>query len=633
MNQLNIADSLVSGSSQWKDLINDLGPFDGRAALAWRIALLCAITTAVGMMYQIPLISLSGYLIVYFMKRDAVVNIITGISLLAFLPFLIGLLVLVINLTGKSTIYLMIAMIASSYFFLYIGAATKIGRKSGIIAFIVVFILSLTVKSPFGDATTFALRQVWAVAGLPMIFLIVFNLFFGFSPVMLLRTTVINRLKVAESSTENNELSILNEMIGGGNSRVVSQAGLIRLLRLVPSSSARQILADARASYLLMLSVATLPLSLDVQRRSLLSDQIRAAHSALTVGENPPLPDPSLIATATSDAEKQAWYALGILGGNPETKNVAAPKSPFLAHDAFTNPAYSRHALKTTLAAMICFFIYTSIDWQGIHTAMVTCYVAALSTTGDTVHKLVLRISGSLVGAVLGMASILFIIPHLHGIEELMVLIFFGTFIGAWVTTGPARISYAGVQITIAFLLTVLQGFDTGDHLGTGWDRIVGILLGNIIVYLVFTRIWPVPVDVDVRAKISQALSHIAHLARLTPPDRSYAVDSVSTVEALTYKGEQALRLARYEPSMLRLDASKGTKLYHALTGTKLLNREVWLSRDEDLGSTAALIDELVPHFQSVGTLWNDRSPTLESTAPPEKVGGYLQLISEAAQR
>jgi multidrug resistance protein MdtO len=627
-----MADSSVSVSSQWKDLIDDLRPFDGRAALAWRIALLCAITTAVGMMYQLPLIALSGYSIVYFMKRDAMINIITGIVLFAFFPFIIGLLVLVINLAGNSTIYLMIAMIASSYFFLYIGAATKIGRKSGIIAFIVVFILSLTVKSPFGDATTFALRQVWAVAGLPMIFLVLFNLFLGFSPVTLLRATVIDRLKAAESALEANELSRLNSLIGGGNSRVVSQAGLIRLLKLVPSSSARQIVADARASYTLMLSIAALPLPLDVHPRSLLSDQIRAAHSALATGKSPPLPDPSLMATASSDAEKQAWYALGTLGGNPETKIVPAPKSPFLAPDAFTNPAYSRHALKTTLAAMICFFIYTSIDWQGIHTAMVTCYVAALSTTGDTVHKLVLRIGGSLVGAALGMASILFVIPHLHGIEELMVLIFVGTFIGAWVTIGSARISYAGVQITIAFLLTVLQGFDTGDHLGTGWDRIVGILLGNVIVYLVFTRIWPVPVDVDVRAKISQALTFIAHLARLTPPDRACAVDSVSIVEALCYRGEQALRLVRYEPSMLRLNANKANTLYQALTGTTLLNREVWLSRDEDLGSTAALIDDLVPHFQPAGTPWNDRNSTSESVAPPEKVVGYLQQISEAAR-
>ncbi|MFX5785415.1 hypothetical protein ABTE36_23260, partial [Acinetobacter baumannii] len=43
---------------------------------------------------------------------------------------------------------------------------------------------------------------------------------------------------------------------------------------------------------------------------------------------------------------------------------------PLLAADAFSNPAYVRFALKTTLAVVICYLIYTSLDWFSVHTAL-----------------------------------------------------------------------------------------------------------------------------------------------------------------------------------------------------------------------------------------------------------------------
>jgi multidrug resistance protein MdtO len=67
---------------------------------------------------------------------------------------------------------------------------------------------------------------------------------------------------------------------------------------------------------------------------------------------------------------------------------------------------------------MICCLVYTGIDWQGIHTAMVTCFVAAQGTTAETVHKLALRVLGCLVGAAMGIAAILFVIPHLRSVRS-----------------------------------------------------------------------------------------------------------------------------------------------------------------------------------------------------------------------
>lgn len=55
---------------------------------------------------------------------------------------------------------------------------------------------------------------------------------------------------------------------------------------------------------------------------------------------------------------------------------------------------------------------------------MVTCYVASLGTIGETTHKLMLRICGCLLGAAMGVAAIVFVIPHLTSVGGLMALVF-----------------------------------------------------------------------------------------------------------------------------------------------------------------------------------------------------------------
>ncbi|HGS4463489.1 TPA: hypothetical protein ACMDOB_003376, partial [Vibrio metschnikovii] len=73
------------------------------------IALLCALVTAVGMMFQIPEAAISCYLVIFLMKPDAVVNIVTGFGFLILLPGLIAFLVWLINLTNGSTMHIMAA--------------------------------------------------------------------------------------------------------------------------------------------------------------------------------------------------------------------------------------------------------------------------------------------------------------------------------------------------------------------------------------------------------------------------------------------------------------------------------------------------------------------------------------------
>ena len=54
--------------------------------------------------------------------------------------------------------------------------------------------------------------------------------------------------------------------------------------------------------------------------------------------------------------------------------------------DAFTNPAHVQYALKTTGAAMFCYVVYLLLDWPGIHTCLITCYIVSLGSTAETVE-------------------------------------------------------------------------------------------------------------------------------------------------------------------------------------------------------------------------------------------------------
>jgi Fusaric acid resistance protein family len=81
-----------------------------------------------------------------------------------------------------------------------------------------------------------------------------------------------------------------------------------------------------------------------------------------------------------------------------------------------------------------------------------------------------LRILGCLLGAAPGIAAIVYLIPSITSIGALMVVVFLGALVSAWVAAGSPRIACAGFQIAFAFFLCVIQGsapsFDMTDGQG-----------------------------------------------------------------------------------------------------------------------------------------------------------------------
>jgi multidrug resistance protein MdtO len=234
-------------------------------------------------------------------------------------------------------------------------------------------------------------------------------------------------------------------------------------------------------------------------------------------------------------------------GAASEETARKAEKAGFLSADAFTNPEHVRYALKTTGAAMFCYVLYQQLNWPGIHTCFITCYLVSLSTAAETVEKLALRLAGCLIGAAIGTAALVYIVPHLDSVGGLLLLVFAGTWISAWVAQGSPRISYAGFQIAFAFYLCVIQGAGPGFDLTIARDRTIGIVIGNLAVYLVFTRIWPV----SIAARIEGALENLVQQWRQLVGTADRDAQRQHAAAALALHGEitQDLILAAYEPA------------------------------------------------------------------------------------
>jgi multidrug resistance protein MdtO len=181
---------------------------------------------------------------------------------------------------------------------------------------------------------------------------------------------------------------------------------------------------------------------------------------------------------------------------DPRLETLESPPSPnrVFVDDAFSNPEHLRFVLAGTFAAMICYVLYVSLDWPGISTCVTTCVFTALTNVGSSRQKQVLRIAGAILGGfVFGLGAQIFVLPYIDSIAGFTVLFAVVTAIAAWISSSSSRLSYAGLQIALAFYLINLSEFSFQTSLTLGRDRAIGVLLGISMMWLVFERIYPRP--------------------------------------------------------------------------------------------------------------------------------------------
>ena len=201
-----------------------------------------------------------------------------------------------------------------------------------------------------------------------------------------------------------------------------------------------------------------------------------------------PFPAPAGLDPAMQEAGKKFREA-ALLMQEPGVPEIEKP--PGLLPDWKSNPAYTDFALRATLATMACYLFMSLTDWDGIHTCLITCAVTALAGVDAQTRKQNLRMTGALIGGILGMGAVIFLIPRMDSLASYLVILACGTALAAWISLGSERVSYAGWQIVLAFYMTILQDPHPTTKLDIVRDRWVGIFIGILAMRAAF--VWWAP--------------------------------------------------------------------------------------------------------------------------------------------
>lgn len=269
-------------------------------------------------------------------------------------------------------------------------------------------------------------------------------------------------------------------------------------------------------------------------------------------------------------------------------------KKNILPDDMATNPVYARFACKTLLATLLCYFFYTGVQWDGIHTCMLTCIILALPGLGSTTQKAILRIGGCLIGSVLALLATVFVIPHLDTLGGFMILSLPILGFAAWVNAGSERSNYAGLQIGVAYALAMFGTYGPSADLVEIRDRLIGVLVGVIVSTIIYSLLWPEKERTALKKSMANLLKNIgailgAHGQAVSEQDR------LETIATYQDKAWEELGKARTLKNRVRYEAAQ------RVAGDDFEHRaNLWLASAQTLIPAAEQIQAALPAMRGI---------------------------------
>jgi multidrug resistance protein MdtO len=506
--------------------------------------------------------------VAFFLNReDRATSVIMSIAMVVVMSSTLSLIFIVMIAVLDDPMWRFVSIALLSFALLFLGSASKLRPIGSTVALITGYGLDELGLIQVGEAGTRALLYVWLFVGIPAAVSIIVNLLFAPPPRRLAERAIALRLRCSAAmlrAPDQDARREFDECRREGTGEIQSWVKLAGVERTSPPEDIKALQQTAGSTVVLLSAIdvmdrnpeAQLPAALRESLARQLDEMaailetgsypIEIAWEAPAAGEvlNPPA---TRILAEITDAI--VHFAEQPSSGAP-AQETAKEAGGFFAEDAFTNPDHVRYALKTTAAAMFCYVLYSLLDWPGIHTSFITCYIVSLSTVAETTEKLALRILGCLIGAGAGLAAIVFLIPSLTSIEALMVVVFLAAFAAAYVVGGGPRIAYAGFQIAFAFFLSVVQGPSPAFDMSIARDRVIGILIGNLVTYLIFANLWPISIGKRIDPAIAALLRSLGTMLTAASPSarRALAAQTQSALIAV----QTDIDLVDYEPGTVR---------------------------------------------------------------------------------
>ena len=545
-------------------LRQELAPFPGRAVGTLRIVIACCAVLVLCMTLHVPEAYLGVWIVTRVAMEESSDSLLLGIVFIVALTIglAIPLVLLTFAMDQPALRFCLVAALA--VLGLFLRRVFVIGAFGFLIGLIGTMIMTVPDFIRIPEQAVRGTLWLWSVFALGIGAAVAANLLIAPSdPATLLLEELTARVRAAEDA-------IARYLGGGGGESAVARlatTGVARLLKLLksaeivhPSLRGRHAQQSALITLIdrLVTTAAALELlpsaparAAEVERLRRVAEACARLRAALADGRLQRVSDSATAPAPRANAgsatlplivELEHVIALMDQALGPEAAAVTSAsaerqRARLFVSDAFTNAEHVRYALKGALAVMICYTLQNAVNWPGIRTCIITCLIVGLSSEGATIQKGTLRISGAIVGAAMGFVAILLLIPGMESITSLTLLVAAGTAVAGWVTLGSPRIAYAGVQIAFAFYVCVIQGFEPTWYFYTIRDRLVGILLGNAVITVVFQYIWPLRASDAMWTSLGSALRAMARLA---------TVGSRSDDQAVVVAAAQDMRLQAY---------------------------------------------------------------------------------------
>ena len=188
-----------------------------------------------------------------------------------------------------------------------------------------------------------------------------------------------------------------------------------------------------------------------------------------------------------------------------------------------------QYGVKVGIAASLCGAICQALHWPGISgTCVLTTVLVAQATVGLGRHKSALRFGGALISGLAVLVTVDVFMPNIESLASLLTVIGAIVFVAAWIGSGSTRLAYLGVQIGVTLYLILFPRFGPTLDLVPIRDRLIGILLGIVVMAIVDALLWPVFTRSALRVKVAGLLRTLSELRAVPPNDANGRAESLS---------------------------------------------------------------------------------------------------------